>query len=158
MVLAAIVLFITIAGGEAASAQDNGAVACSASSEDTDGKTTNEKEFRGVIRRLWEKDAQKGADGAVTISFDSLVVGASRAWRPTATDAYSQANPKKPIYAVRAKFQTCTDYKTAISKRKMERVYDCFVNKAGGWQCTQTGASGALALKDKSEYIPKKVR
>jgi len=70
--------------------------------------------------------------------------------------AYSQANPKKPIYPVRATFATCTDYKAAISKRKMERIYDCFVHKTGGWQCTQTGASGPLAMKDKEEYIPKK--
>ena len=135
--------------------ETNGTIACSASSEDSDGKTANEKTFRGVIRRLWEKEAGEGSDGAVTITFQKVVVGASRAWRPTATDAYSQANPKKPIYAVRATFETCTDYKKAISKRKMERIYDCFVHKAGGWQCTQTGASGALALKDKKEYIQK---
>ena len=135
--------------------ETNGTIACSASSEDSDGKTANEKTFRGVIRRLWEKEAAEGSDGAVTITFEKFVVGASRAWRPTATDAYSQADPKKPIYAVRATFETCTDYKKAISKRKMERIYDCFVHKAGGWQCTQTGASGALALKDKKEYIQK---
>ena len=131
------------------------AVACSASSEDSDGKTANEKTFRGVIRRLWEKEAQKGSDGAVTITFQKVVVGAPRAWRANLSDAYSQADPKKPIYPVRATFATCTDYKKAVSKRKMERIYDCFVHKTGGWQCTQTGASGALALKDEKEYIQK---
>lgn len=109
--------------------ETNGAVACSASSEDSDGKTANEKTFRGVIRRLWEKEAAEGSDGAVTITFEKFVVGASRAWRPTATDAYSQADPKKPIYAVKASFETCTDYRKAISKRKMERIYDCFFHK-----------------------------
>jgi hypothetical protein len=135
--------------------ETDGAVACSASSDDSDGKTTNEKTFRGVIRRLWEKEAAEGSDGAVTVTFQKFVVGASRAWRPTATDAYSQADPKKPIYAVRATFETCMDYKKAISKRKMEWIYDCFVHKTGGWQCTQPGASGALATKDKKEYIQK---
>ncbi len=133
----------------------SGAVACSASSKDSDGKTANEQTFRGVIRRLWEAEAKAGSDGAITITFQKVVVGAPRAWRPTATDAYSQANPKKPIYPVSATFVTCTDYKSAISKRKMERVYDCFVHKTGGWQCTQTGASGALALKDEKQYIQK---
>lgn len=132
-----------------------GAVACSASSKDSDGKTANESNFRGVIRRLWEKEARAGSDGAVTITFQKVVIGAPRAWRPTATDAYSQAEPKKPIYPVRVSFATCTDYKAAISRRKMERIYDCFVHKTGSWQCTQTGASGALALKDKEEYIQK---
>ncbi len=131
-------------------------VSCGGSSPDADGKTAGEKAYRGVIRRLWEKEAATGSDGAVTIIFDSLVVGAGRAWRATATDAYSQADPKKPIYAVRASFTTCTDYRTAISRRKMERIYDCFTHKTGGLQCTQTGASGALALKDKKEYIQKK--
>lgn len=135
--------------------ETDGAAACSASSEDSIGKTTNEKTFRGVIRRLWEKEAREGSDGAVTITFEKVVIGAPRAWRPTLSDAYSQADPKKPIYPVRASFATCTDYRKAISKRKMERIYDCFYHKAGGWQCTQTGASGALATKDKEEYIEK---
>lgn len=133
-----------------------GVITCSASSPDSDGKSTNEQSFRGVIRRLWEKEAQPGADGAVTVSFETFVVGGSRPWRPTATDAYSQADPTKPIFAVQTSFETCTDYRAAISKRKMERIYDCFVHNTGGWQCTQTGASGALAVKDKSQYIPKK--
>ena len=132
-----------------------GGVACTASSDDSEGKTANEKTFRGVIRRLWEKEAREGSDGAVTITFQKVVVGAPRAWRPTATDAYSQADPRKPIYPVRATFATCTDYKTAITKRKMERIYDCFVHKTGGWQCTQTGASGPLATKDQEEYLRK---
>ncbi len=134
----------------------DGVIACSASSEDSSGKTANEKAFRGVIRRLWEKDARQGMDGAVTIDFQSVVVGAPRAWRGNWSDAYSQADRRKPIYPVRAAFTTCTDYRSAITKRKMERIYDCFVHKTGGWQCTQTGASGPLAVKDKEEYIPKR--
>lgn len=139
----------------AAQDKTDGVVACSASSDDSDGKTTNEKTFRGVIRRLWEKEPREGSDGKVTITFQKTVVGAPRAWRANVSDAYSQANPKKPIYPVRVSFLTCTDYNKAISKRKMERIYDCFVHKTGGWQCTQTGASGALALKDEDEYIQK---
>ena len=133
-----------------------GVVACAASSEDADGTTANEKTFRGVIRRLWEKEAKAGSDGAVTIAFQKVAVGAPRAWQPTASDAYSQADPSKPIYPVSATFSTCTDYKTAISRRHMERIYSCFVHKTGGWQCTQTAASGALATKDKQVYIPKR--
>jgi hypothetical protein len=136
--------------------QTAGTVACFASDSDAAIKNANERNFRGVIRRLWEKDAAKGADGAVTLNYQSFVVGASRRWRPTASDAYSQVDPRKPIYAVRASFETCTDYRSAITKRKMERIYDCFTHKAGGLQCTQTGASGALALKDKEEYIQKR--
>ncbi len=130
--------------------------ACSASSADAEGTTANEKTFRGAIRRLWEKSAAAGSDGAVTVTFHNVVVGAPRAWQPGFTDVYSQATPKQPIYPVKATFTTCADYRTAVSTRKMERIYDCFVHKAGGWQCTQTGASGALALKDEKAYIQKR--
>lgn len=132
------------------------AVACFASDSDANVKNANEKNFRGVIRRFWEKEAAEGSDGAVTVTFQKMIVGAPRRWRPTFDDAYAQADPRKPIYPVRATFTTCTDYKTAISKRKMERIYDCYVHKTGGWQCTQTGASGPLATKDVNEYIQKK--
>ena len=134
----------------------DGAVACFESDSESDVKNADEKNFRGVIRRFWEKEAQEGSDGAVTLTFQKMTVGAPRRWRATFDDAYSQADPKKPIYPVRATFTTCTNYKDAITKRKMERIYDCFVHKTGGWQCTQTGASGALALKDEKEYIQKK--
>lgn len=136
--------------------KNQGDVACFASDDESDIKNANEKNFRGAIRRLWEKEAREGLDGTVTLAYETFVVGGSRPWRATFSDAYSQADPKKPIYSIRAKFQTCTDYRSAIAKRKMERVYDCFVHKTGGWQCTQTGASGALALKDKQEYIQKR--
>jgi hypothetical protein len=135
--------------------ENNSSVACFASDPDSNGKTANEKTFMGVIRRLWEKEALEGSDGAVTITFQKMIIGAPRRWRPTFDDAYSQADPKKSIYPVRAAFTTCTDYRSAIERRKMERIYDCFVHKTGGWQCTQTGASGALATKDKGEYIQK---
>ncbi len=146
----------TTAAAHTALATTDTAAACSASSADSDGATANEKTFRGAIRRLWEKNAAAGADGAVTITFQQVVVGAPRAWQATFTDVYSQATPKQPIYPVKATFATCTDYKTAVSRKQMERMYDCFVHKAGGWQCTQTGASGALALKDKETYLQKR--
>ncbi len=136
--------------------KNDGAVACFASDSEANVKNANEKNFRGVLRNFWEKKAEKNSDGTVTLTFQKMTIGAPRRWRPTFDDAYSQADPRKPIYPVRATFTTCTDYNTAISKRKMERIYDCFVHKTGGWQCTQTGASGALALKDEKEYIQKK--
>lgn len=139
----------------AAPDKTNGAAACPVSDSDSDGKTANEESLRGAIRRLWEKEAAQGSDGAVTITFQKFVGGAPRAWRANLSDAYSQADPKKPIYPVRATFTTCTDYRKAISTRKMERIYDCFTHKTGGVQCTQTGASGALAKEDKGEYIQK---
>ncbi len=131
-----------------------GAVACSSSDPDSNGKNALERTLRGVIRRAWEKKAAEGSDGAVTITFQRFSVSAPRAWRPTATDPYSQADPKKPIYPVRTIFTTCTDYRTAITRRKMERLYDCFTHKNGGVQCTQVGRTAGL-MEDEEQYIPK---
>jgi hypothetical protein len=133
----------------------DGSVACFASDSESDVKNANEKNFRGVLRRFWEKEPEASGP-TVTLTFQKMTIGAPRRWRATFDDAYSQADPKKPIYPVRATFTTCTDYTDAITKRKMERIYDCYVHKTGGWQCSQTGASGPLAMKDEKEYIPKK--
>ena len=128
---------------------------CFASDPDSNGKSANEKTFRGVLRRFWEKEPKESGP-TVTITFQKMTIGAPRRWRATFDDAYSQADPSKPIYPVRAAFTTCSDYTDAITKRKMERIYDCYWHKTGGWQCSQTGASGPLAMKDEKEYIPKK--
>lgn len=138
----------------AANRVTNSAVACPASDPDANGKTALEKNLRGVIRRAWEKTAGAGSDGAVTLTFQKFTVGAPRAWRPTLTDAYSQADPKKPIYPVRTTLTTCTDYRTAITTRKMERLYDCFTHKSGGIQCTQVGRTAGL-MEDEKQYIQK---
>lgn len=135
----------------------NGAVACFASDSEADVKNVNEKSFRGVIRDFWEKKPKESGP-TVILTFQKMTIGAPRHWRATFDDAYSQADPKKPIYPVRATFTTCTDYTDAITKRKTERIYDCYIHKTGGWQCSQTGASGPLAMKDEKEYIPKKRR
>ena len=47
------------------------------------------------------------------------------------------------------------DYRTALSTRKMERLFDCFTSKTGGIQCTTIGDSEGLSTKDKGEYLQK---
>lgn len=133
----------------------DGAVSCFASDSEADTKNTHEKNFRGVLRNFWEKKPEESGP-TVTLTFQKMTIGAPRSWRPTFDDAYSQADPKKPIYPVRATFTTCSDYTDAITTRKMEHIYDCYTHKTGGFQCSQTGASGPLAMKDVKEYIPKK--
>ncbi len=134
---------------------NDNSVACFASDSETNVKNLNEKSFKGVLRRFWEKKPEESGP-TVTLTFQKMTIGAPRRWRATFDDAYSQADPKKPIYPVRTTFTTCTDYTDAITTRKMERIYDCYVHKTGGWQCSQTGASGPLAMKDEKVYTPKK--
>jgi hypothetical protein len=60
----------------------------------------------------------------------------------------------KPVYAVRAQFETCTDYRSATTTRQMERNFLCFTNSTGGQNCSVTGTTAGMR-KDTEQYVPK---
>lgn len=126
-------------------------VACPSSDPDSNGKTALEKSFRGAIRETWEKEAEPGLDGAVTITFQSLRVGAAHKYRiyVDPDDAIG-----KMIYPVRATFTTCTDYNRRIENVKREREFSCYKNTAGKQTCTIIAAPNTN-VKDKTESIDK---
>lgn len=130
---------------------DENAVACPASDPDSNGKSAMEKSFRGAIRETWEREAEPGLDGAVTITFQSFNVGAAHKYR-----VYVDPNDAvgKMIYAVRATFTTCTDYNRRIEKVKREREFSCYKNTAGKNVCTIIAAANTN-VKDKTESIDK---
>lgn len=132
---------------------DKDAVACPASDPDSNGKTALEKSFRGAIRESWEKEAEPGLDGAVTITFQSFNVGAAHKYRVYVDpdDAVG-----KMIYAVRATFTTCTDYNRRIEKVKREREFSCYKNTAGKNVCTIIAAANTN-VKDKTESLDKPI-
>lgn len=113
-----------------------------------------EKSFRGAIRESWEKEAEKGLDGAVTITFQSFNVGAAHKYRVYADpdDAVG-----KMIYAVRATFTTYTDYNRRIENVKRVREFACYKNMAGKTACTIIAAANTN-VKDKTESIDKPMR
>lgn len=126
-------------------------VACPASDPDSNGKTLLEKSFRAAIRESWEREAEPGLDGAVTINFQSVNVGAAHKYR-----VYVDPNDAvgKMIYAVRATFTTCTDFNRRIEKVKREREFSCYKNTAGKNVCTIIAAANTN-VKDKTESIDK---
>jgi len=130
---------------------DEKAVACPVSDPDSNGKTALEKSFRGAIRETWEREAEPGLDGAVTISFQFFNVGAAHKYR-----VYVDPNDSvgKMIYAVRATFTTCTDYNRRIEKVSRTREFSCYKNTAGKNVCTIIAAPNTN-VKDKTESIDK---
>lgn len=130
---------------------DEKAVACPASDPDSNGKNALEKSFRGAIRESFEREAEPGLDGAVTVSFQSFNVGAAHKYRVYVDpdDAVG-----KMIYKVRATFTTCTDYNRRIEKLKREREFSCYKNTAGKNACTIIAAANTN-VKDKTESIDK---
>ncbi len=126
-------------------------VACPASDADSKGKTALEKAFRGAVRESWEKEAEEGLDGAITITFQSFVIGSPRQYRvfEDPTDAKG-----KSIYPVRATFTTCTNYNRRIETVKREREISCYKNTAGKYACTIIAAANTN-VKDKTKSIDK---
>jgi len=128
--------------------------ACFASDADGKGANANERSFRAVIRKTFEREAAEGSDGAVTISFQSFKTSAGRHW--LTSDGYNfSSNQSKPIYDLRVKFTTCTDYRAAIDMRQQERNFECFTAPTGEISCQVSGSSGGMA-QDKNQYIPKR--
>jgi hypothetical protein len=130
-----------------------GAVACFASDSDNKGVTATERSFRGLIRQTYEREAAQGSDGAVTISFQSFKIASPRRW--SSSDGFNfSSDQSKPIYDLRVLFTTCTDYRTAIQTRQLDRNFQCFTAPTGGASCQVAGSTGGMA-PEKSHYLPK---
>jgi hypothetical protein len=128
--------------------------ACFASDSDSKGATATERSFRAVIRRTFEREAAQGSDGAVTISFQSFKTGGARHW--LVSDGYNfSSDQSKPIYGLRVKYTTCTDYRSAIDIRQQERNFECFTAPTGDVACQVSGSTGGM-MQDKNQYIPKR--
>lgn len=112
-----------------------------------------EGSLRGVIRRSFENKPPAGLDGAVTVRFQSFRVSPGRK-----ADIIDQVQYKpdlsRPVYSVRAQFETCTDYRSATTTRQMERNFLCFTNSTGGQNCSVTGTTGGMR-RDTEQYVPK---
>ncbi|HEX8444390.1 MAG TPA: hypothetical protein VF631_12175 [Allosphingosinicella sp.] len=109
--------------------------------------------LRGVIRRAFEKDPPAGLDGAVTVRFQSFRVSPGRKADIIDRVQY-KPDLRKPVYSVRAQFETCTDFRTATTTRQMERNFLCFTNSTSGQNCSVTGTTAGMR-KDTEQYVPK---
>jgi hypothetical protein len=106
-----------------------------------------------VIRRAFEKEPPAGLDGAVTVRFQSFRIGPGRKGNIIDRAQY-EVDLSKPVYSVRAQFETCTDYRSATTTRQMERNFLCFTNSTGGQNCSVTGTTAGMR-KDTEQYVPK---
>jgi hypothetical protein len=139
--------------GPAVAAVAGRQTSCAASDPDSNGKSALEREFRGQIRQSMERPAAAGADGATTITFQSVAIGAPRAW--LAVDSFNfSADRNKPIYDLRVKFTTCVDFRAAIEVRERDQNFQCYTAAGGGSAC-QIASSSADLTPEKKQYIPK---
>jgi hypothetical protein len=129
----------------------NGAVACEPSDPGS-GKNAMDNAFRAAIVQGFEREPSPGADGRVTVTIQSLNVGASHPYR-----VYEDPNEArgKTIYEVRSIFTACTDYNRRIVLVKRERAFSCYKNTAGQWVC-DIHAAVNTTIKDETRSIDKK--
>lgn len=115
-----------------------------------DGGAGLERSFRGVIRRQFERQAAAGSDGATTLRFLSFRMDGGR--RATVIDRVNyKPDMSKPVYSVRALFQTCADYRTATTTKTLERNFQCYTSSTGGYNCSASGSMAGMR-PDQSEY------
>jgi hypothetical protein len=125
--------------------------ACPRSDADSLGASDLERRFRGAVRQTIEHPASVGADGAVTVTFQSFQIGAARAWTPLDARNFS-ADQSKPVYPLRVKFTSCTDFVSAIEVRQQEENYECFIQPTGQLACQMSGHSGNLMQPTRQRF------
>lgn len=124
--------------------QGSAANACPPS-DDVKGKTQSDV-FKGLILERYEHKSKSEQDPAVTVTFQTLKVGATHGWR----HGIGGESPDGPggragtiIYPVKAVYTVCTDvpgYKPSgfrgwIKTRQDTNTFYCFKNQFGEWQC-----------------------
>ncbi|HEY9218849.1 MAG TPA: hypothetical protein VIO94_12410 [Phenylobacterium sp.] len=138
-----------LARGQAPEAAVGGA--CFAS--ETDRGAGLESTFRGIIRSQFERQAARGSDGTTTLRFLSFRMDGGR--QATVIDRVNyKPDMSKPVYSVRALFETCADYRTATTTKTLERNFQCFTSSTGGYNCSASGSMAGMR-KDESVYRPK---
>jgi hypothetical protein len=134
--------------GRQENAQAAGGGACFAS--ETDGGVGLERIFRGIVRSQFERRAAPGSDGTTTLRFESFRMDGGR--RATVIDRVNyKPDMRKPVYSVRALFQTCADYRTATTTKTLERNFQCYTSSTGGYNCSASGSMAGMR-QDQSEY------
>jgi hypothetical protein len=88
-----------------------------------------------LVRCLFEKPAPKGQDGAVTVDITAFTIGTPRKWVPIRD--IGSGNRNTNVYPVKATFTQKTFYNSHTNVQENVRVFNCYVNAAGEWECGQ---------------------
>jgi len=130
--------------GEQEKDQQPAANACPASDVAT-GKTQSDI-FKALILERYEHKSKSEQDPTVTVSFQTLKLGATHAWRR----GIGGESPDGPggrvgttVYPVKAIYTVCTDvpgyqpsgFRGWIKTRQDNNNFYCFKNQFGEWQC-----------------------
>jgi hypothetical protein len=108
---------------------------------------------RSVLIRGFAHQPQAGEDGRITVHLLNVRTGASHRASPVDQVQY-QAAPGTTVYAVRASFETCTDYNSRSVFTTRERNFVCFSKANGVFDCSMTASSPELA-QDQTREVRK---
>jgi hypothetical protein len=137
-------------GRQAGRQEAQGAAAGACFASEGDRGAGLERSFRGIIRTQFEKQPRAGQDGTTTLRFLSFRMDGGR--RATVIDRVNyKPDMSKPVYSVRALFETCADYRTATTTKTLERNFQCYTSSTGGYNCSASGSMAGMRA-DQSQY------
>lgn len=117
---------------------------------EADRGTELERAFRGIIRSQFERQPRAGLDGTTTLRFLSFRMDGGR--KATVVDRVNyKPDMRRPVYSVRALFETCADYRTATTTKTLERNFQCYTSSTGGYNCSASGSMAGMR-PDQSQY------
>ncbi len=97
------------------------------------GQKPDETLVRRLITCLWERAANPGMDGAVTVDIGSLKIGSARNW--VVKSDIGPADLDTRVWPVATRYTRSTHYRTRTSISEADAVFNCFVTNFGSWQC-----------------------
>lgn len=90
---------------------------------------------KGLIQCLWEKPANPGMDGAVTVDIDSMDIGRPRTWVYQQDMGQGIADLNTRVWPIDVKWTWKTYYRTRTHVIVEEDIFNCYVNAFGKWSC-----------------------
>ena len=104
----------------------------------TQGSVPTPRIIEAVMRSMGEKPADPGMDGAVTTSFQSIAIGATRPW--TVLDG-NQGTPGTKVWTAKMNWTHTTHYRTRNRVLVRKWTVSVFKNYLGNWVVQSTAST-----------------
>ncbi len=98
----------------------------------------NARLIEAVMRSMWERDAAPGMDGAVTLAFQNIAIGDTRAW--SVLDG-NQGTPGTAVWTAKVNWTHTTHYRARNRVLIRNWTVSVFKNAAGKWVVQSTAST-----------------